>query len=127
MKRTTGEWVDKAEADYAAALTLRRSRKKFSRDVVCFHLQQCVEKYLKGRLVEAGIAFPKTHNVLHILDLTLPIEPMWIALRPAMSAMTAHATETRYPGRTSTPAEAKELLVTTTRTRKLVRASLGLS
>jgi hypothetical protein len=39
MKPITREWVDKAEADYAVALLARRSRKKFSRDIVCFHLQ----------------------------------------------------------------------------------------
>lgn len=48
MKAATREWVEKAEADYAAALVLRRSRKKHSRDIVCFHLQQCVEKYLRA-------------------------------------------------------------------------------
>jgi phosphinothricin acetyltransferase len=35
MKAATREWADKAEADYAAALLMRRSRKKFSRDIVC--------------------------------------------------------------------------------------------
>ncbi len=44
MKAKAHEWVDKAEADFAAAVLLRRSRKKHSRDIVCFHLQQCVEK-----------------------------------------------------------------------------------
>jgi hypothetical protein len=39
MKPTTREWLEKAEADFAAALLLRRSRKKHSRDIVCFHLQ----------------------------------------------------------------------------------------
>jgi HEPN domain-containing protein len=62
MKAATREWVDKAEADHAVALLLRRSRKKYSRDIVCFHLQQCVEKYLKARLEEAAIAYPKTHD-----------------------------------------------------------------
>ena len=63
MKATTREWIDKAEADYAAAVLLRCSRKKHSRDIVCFHLQQCVEKYLKARLEEAGITFPFTHDL----------------------------------------------------------------
>jgi hypothetical protein len=34
MKQSTREWVDKAEADYSAALLLRSSRKKFNRDIV---------------------------------------------------------------------------------------------
>lgn len=62
MKAATREWVDKAEADFAAALLLRRSRRKHSRDIVCFHLQQCVEKYFKARLEEAELWFPKTHD-----------------------------------------------------------------
>jgi HEPN domain-containing protein len=70
MKPSTRQWVDKAEADYAAALLLRKSRKKHSRDIVCFHLQQCVEKYPKGRLEEAGIAelLPRPARELHGLS-----------------------------------------------------------
>jgi HEPN domain-containing protein len=127
MKQITREWVDKAEADFAAALIRRKSRKKHSRDIVCFHLQQCVEKYLKGRMEEAGVAFPKTHDVLKLLDLALTVEPMWIALRPAMSAISVHAVETRYPGRDTTPAEARSLLMATKRIRGVARASLGLN
>src|SRR5580765_3613392 len=107
MKAATREWVDKAEADYAAALPLRRSRKKHSRDIVCFHLQQCVEKYLKARLEEAGIAFPRTHDVERLLDLALAVEPAWAPLRPALAAMAAYAVEVRYPGRATGPAEAR--------------------
>jgi HEPN domain-containing protein len=126
MKPTTREWVDKAEADYTVALLARRSRKKYSRDIVCFHLQQCVEKYLKARLEEAGITFPRTHNVLHLLDLILPLEPMWNTLRPSMGMITAYGVEVRYPGRTTTPDETRDLLKATTRIRELIRSSLGL-
>jgi len=40
MKRTTREWVRKAEADYLAANRLRRGSGPLH-DVVCFHCQQC--------------------------------------------------------------------------------------
>jgi HEPN domain-containing protein len=126
MKAASREWADKAEADYAAALVLRRSRKKYSRDIVCFHLQQCVEKYLKARLTEAGIAFTKTHDLERLLDLVLPAEPLWAGLRPAMVRLTDYAVEVRYPGRTVSTAEAKRLLRTATSARDLVRRSLGL-
>ena len=98
MKPSTLEWIEKAEADYAIALLARRSRKKHSRDIVCFHLQQCVEKYLKARLEEAAISIPKTHNVLHLLTLVLQVEPLWVSFRPAMGTITAYAVEFRYPG-----------------------------
>src|SRR5205814_6425866 len=101
MKAMAREWVDKAEADYAAALLLRRSRKKHSRDIVCFHLQQCVEKYLKARLEEAGTAYPKTHDLERLLDLAVAVEPTWAVYRPAMATITDYAVEVRYPGRTA--------------------------
>jgi HEPN domain-containing protein len=126
MKAATREWVDKAEADFAAALLLRRSRKKHSRDIVCFHLQQCVEKYLKARLEEAGIAFPKTHDLERLLDLAVAVEPMWAALRPALAAITDYAVEVRYPGRTTSPVEARSLLRAAGHIRELARECLGL-
>jgi HEPN domain-containing protein len=126
MKPATREWVDKAEADYSAALILRRSRKKYSRDIVCFHLQQCVEKHLKARLVEAGIGFPKTHDLEPLLDLALTVEPRWVSLRPSMATITDYAVEVRYPGRSTSPAEATALLRSVKRIRSLIRSSLGL-
>ena len=127
MKPVTREWVDKAEADYAAALMLRRSRKKYSRDIVCFHLQQCVEKYLKARLDEAGMKIPRTHDLELLLDLAVKLEPMWAALRPAVAAITDYAVEVRYPGRTASSAEAQRLLRAAARIRDLIRERLGLS
>ena len=127
MKAATRQWVDKAEADYAPAILMRRSRKKYSRDIVCFHLQQCMEKYLKARLVEAAIVFPKTHDLERLLDLTVGVEPLWAALRPAMAAITDHAVEIRYPGRTVSPVEARALFRATTRARGAIRQRLGLS
>jgi HEPN domain-containing protein len=126
MKATTREWVDKAEADYAVALLLRRSRKKHSRDIVCFHLQQCLEKYLKARLEEAGIVVAKTHDLERLLNLVLPVEPLWSTLRPALAAITDYAVEVRYPGRTVGPKEANELLRDASHIRLLARRSLGL-
>ena len=126
MKPSAREWVDKAEADYAAAILLRRSRKKHSRDIVCFHLQQCVEKYLKARLDEANIPIPKTHDLERLLDLALPLEPLWASLRPALAALTSYAVEIRYPGHTVTPAETKLLARDTAHIRAVIRQRLGL-
>jgi len=126
MKTATREWVDKAEADFAAALLVRKSRKKYSRDIVCFHLQQCMEKYLKARLVEAGSGFPKTHDLERLLDLVIGAEPLWEALRPAMASLTSYAVEVRYPGTSVSVAQANELMKATRNARKLIRQSLGL-
>jgi HEPN domain-containing protein len=51
MSRQVRQWIEKAEHDLRNAehtLTLRDEDCPF--DTVCFHAQQCVEKYLKGWL-----------------------------------------------------------------------------
>ena len=54
MKATAREWIEKAEADFLSASREYRARKKPNFDATCFFAQQCIEKYLKGRLAEAG-------------------------------------------------------------------------
>jgi HEPN domain-containing protein len=61
MKPLTHEWGQKAEGDYIAAETLRQAENPVY-DAICFHAQQCVEKYLKAWLVQQEIDFPRTHD-----------------------------------------------------------------
>ncbi len=75
MKQSTMEWIEKAEGDWDEAQRAYRARKKPNYDAACFHVQQCVEKYLKARLNEIGIVFDKTHNLSDLLDGLLPAEP----------------------------------------------------
>ena len=64
MTPLTREWVDKAEGDFHTATREARVRKAPNHDAVCFHAQQCAEKYLKALLQEANIPFGKTHNLV---------------------------------------------------------------
>jgi HEPN domain-containing protein len=50
MKPITSEWVIKAEGDFATAERELRATDNLNYDAVCFHAQQCAEKYLKARL-----------------------------------------------------------------------------
>jgi HEPN domain-containing protein len=70
----TREWVDKAVGDFATAERESQVKNDPSYDAVCFHAQQCAEKYLKARLQEANIFFGKTHDLSTLLDLLLPVE-----------------------------------------------------
>ena len=54
MKLAAREWVGKAEADFLSAYREYRARHRPNFDATCFFTQQCIEKYLKARLVEAG-------------------------------------------------------------------------
>jgi HEPN domain-containing protein len=61
MKKTTAEWVRKAEADHIASTKIGPNDPPLH-EVVCFHCQQSAEKYLKALLAELGLTVPQTHN-----------------------------------------------------------------
>jgi len=126
MKAATLEWVQKAESDYQVAKVLSRRRKVAFHDEVCFHLQQSAEKYFKARLQEAGMRIPKTHDLEVLLDLLLPLEPLWSALRSSADYLTDYAVQFRYPGNEASAMNAKSALTKATAIRKEARASLGL-
>lgn len=68
MKRATREWIDKAEGDYAVAgREFAAATPVF--DAVCFHAQQCAEKYLKALLQEHSVEFPRTHDLVALVAL----------------------------------------------------------
>ncbi len=126
MMQTTAEWVSKAEGDYDAACILRRSRKPSRFDAICFHCQQCVEKYLKARLNEAGIRFGKIHDLSLLLKLALGNEPQWGLLERELKELTDFAVAVRYPGTFTDAGAAKEAFETSHHFRDLARLSLGL-
>ena len=112
MMPTTAEWVDKAEADYDAACTLRRSRKRNRFDAICFHCRQCAEKYLKARLNESGIRFGKTHDLDVLLKQLHSVEPLWLVMGPALKRLTDFAVAVRYPGTSTNQTAAAETFAT---------------
>lgn len=95
-------------------------------NVQSFHCQQCIEKYLKARLIEAGIAPPKTHDLPHLLQLTLPHEPMWAAFTSAAKYLAQFAVVFRYPGSDVTAAQAKRALTMCRDFRREARAAFRL-
>ena len=126
MKASTREWVTKAEEDFLAATALSLRRKKPLWNIVAFHIQQTVEKYLKARLEEAGLNLPKTHDLLHLLNLVTPVEPLWASYRSAFSLLVSYAVLTRYPGHSVTKADARHAVKLGGRFRKEARQALGL-
>lgn len=126
MKPEVPEWIAKAEGDFTSAQRDYRARKLPNYDAVCFHVQQCVEKYMKARLIEADIYFPKTHDLGHLLDLLNPIEPLWEPFRLNLNKLTYYAVEFRYPGESANKEDAKNALKICREFRRAARQSLGL-
>lgn len=126
MKALTAEWVEKAEGDLHSCLREVRARQHTNPDSACFHAQQCAEKYLKARLQEAGLAFPKTHDLLDLLNRLLAVEPAWTTLNPQLTQLVNYAVVFRYPGISASKADARKALVACRAVRRAVRQSLKL-
>ena len=126
MKATTREWVRCAEEDFDVAQALLRRRTKTAANSIGFHCQQCVEKYLKARLEEAGRPVPRTHDLVALLQLLLTLEPLWAPFAPALRRLNDYAVKFRYPGHTATRVDARQALRACRSIRGDVRLSLGL-
>ena len=126
MNPLTHEWVEKAEGDFVSAQREYRARKKPNYDSACFHAQQCVEKYLKARLVEAKKPFSKTHDLTYLAGLLNTIEPILSAYLQSLRELTDYAVEFRYPGMFAEKEDAREAVKTCKEIRKLMRQSLKL-
>ena len=124
MKDSTREWVEKAEADFNSAGREYRARKNPNFDAACFFAQQSVEKYFKARLVEEVIPFPKTHDLDVLLDLIVPLEPLWEAFRSGVSDLTSFAVAFRYPGESATRDMARLAVANAKQMREQIRRDM---
>lgn len=125
VMRVIQEWVHKAENDLTAAAQLLKLGRRCPADIVCFHAQQCVEKYVKALLINHGRDFPKTHD-LRVLLAYLPAK-VWPDLTPEeQHLLSRYATVTRYPGdyEAIPLAEARAAVKIARRVRRQVRRNL---
>ena len=126
MHPLTREWIDKAEGDYRTAEREFAAEEAPNYDAVCFHAQQCAEKYLKARLTEAGTSFPKTHDLGALLALALSAEPSWATLQNGLDSLTDRAVEVRYPGTAADREDARESIEIARELRCAARRAFGL-
>ena len=75
LLRVARQWVQKAQNDLKNAIYTLQMGEDCPTDTVCFHAQQCVEKYIKALLVFRGTAFPKTHNIRVLRTLSAEASP----------------------------------------------------
>jgi HEPN domain-containing protein len=126
MKRTTREWVRKAEADYLAATKLARASIPLH-DQSCFLFQQAAEKYLKALLQELGLTIPYTHILKDLLALLRPHHPALAPLRRGLTFLTRFAVGTRYPGDHATKRQVQAARRWAGKVRAAAQALLGLT
>jgi HEPN domain-containing protein len=118
------EWIAKVENDLLNATHTLTLGARCPTDTVCFHAQQCAEKYLKALLTLRGIDFPKTHD-LEALVARLKGGPGSSLKADDLARLTRYAVVTRYPGAERIRlADARRAVAAGRRVRKAVRGAL---
>lgn len=119
-------WVIKADNDLKTAALTVKGGKNAPTDTICFHTQQCIEKYLKALLTFKNMDFPKTHDIERLLDLLPADIDLPLSVRQQRQ-FTNYATTARYPGGCEeiSMAEAKQALQIARRIRKEIRTLFG--
>lgn len=118
-------WAEKAEQDLRAAERLLESDDETLYDSVCFHAQQCAEKYLKAFLAHIMVEFPHTHDLrvlLGLINSRIPLD----ADTAAVIGLNRYAIQTRYPGdwEPIERSEAGDAVATARKVRDVVRAGI---
>lgn len=126
MNEVIREWIDKAEGDFATALREYRARKNRNYDAVCFHAQQCVEKYLKGVLQSHNIPFGKTHDLVVLLKACLLHYSLWAVWVDDLKMVSRFAVQFRYPGESAIRDDASQAIRAMKKYRGEIRNALGL-
>ena len=127
MNEVTDESVTKADNDfYSADLLLHSGDVPFT-DTACFHCQQCAEKYLKAFLTEHLIRFERTHVLMDLLALCLPLDKDFGNISNDLSSLEGYAVAIRYPGAIVSVELAEDAFKTASQIRKFVRGKLNLN
>lgn len=124
MNPLTLEWVENAEEDYTMIQLALPASPQGLNNPICFHAQQCIEKYLKAWLQAENLPVPRTHDLKELLDLIVPRLPAWRAWAAAFSAFDKYAMDARYPGYFATAIDAQQTVQICTEVRQAVRSTL---
>ncbi|RIK08877.1 MAG: DNA-binding protein [Acidobacteria bacterium] len=91
------QWVARAENDPKNAERALELGDDCPFDTVAFHAQQCVEKYLKAWLVEHGVEFARTHDLVVLVGMAKDAGLVGVEESEVL-ALNRFAVEARYPG-----------------------------
>jgi len=126
VKKLTEEWITKAEEDYLVAIRELKANPP-ALGAVCFHSQQCIEKYIKAILQENEVEFEKIHD----LDVLQEQCKMFISeiatYRDELVRLSIYSVDVRYPGLQVSEREATICSEIMEKLRKVIRHYFKLS
>jgi len=95
-RELVAEWFRFADADVDTVLLLKEMRPQH-REIICYHCEQAVEKYLKGFLVSKNQMPPKTHDLTYLCNLCSELDGSFSGLLPNCNYLTDFGVQPRYP------------------------------
>jgi len=93
---TTLEWFYFADADFDSAQILNDAYRKHG-EIICYHCQQAVEKYLKAFLCYSGIIPPKIHVLETLCALCSDFDSSFNNIARDCAYLSPFAVHARYP------------------------------
>lgn len=91
------DWLRHAQADLRFAI-LPAGDDEDLQGLRLFHLQQAVEKSLKGVLVRSGVIFRPTHDIAELITVLKQQGVEWPNDLDGARGLTVFAVRARYPG-----------------------------
>jgi HEPN domain-containing protein len=125
MNEVVKEWIEKAEADFATAEREFTVVTASNFDAVCFHAQQCIEKYMKAFLILTGVVPPRTHDLPSLSRLLQTLCPSWNWPVQDLRLLSRAAVSFRYPGETADHEEAQAAMNCCRRLRSHLAQMIG--
>jgi HEPN domain-containing protein len=91
------QWIGKAEEDFKNAEYVLTLEENCPVSTVCFHSQQCVEKYLKALLACWSLDVPRSHDLLELCN-RIATDRRPSLSQEGLAVLNRYAVEARYPG-----------------------------
>ncbi|MGI1689953.1 HEPN domain-containing protein [Thermoanaerobacter uzonensis] len=88
------QWLEYADSDYKAAAELLKTD---LHNIVCFHAQQTIEKFLKAYLVLNGINPPKINSIILIVNLCMKFSENFAKFKNDAKIIDMFYIPSRYP------------------------------
>jgi HEPN domain-containing protein len=95
-KELVAEWFKFADDDIDTVLLLKEMRPQHF-EIICYHCEQSVEKYLKGFLVSKDQMPPKTHDLTNLCNLCSEYDGTFTDLLSQCSYLKQFGVQPRYP------------------------------
>lgn len=91
------EWERFAEMDYVTAIHLDKTLYPKQMEIICYHCQQCAEKYLKALTEHLGKEIEKTHDLGNLAMTIAESLEVPQSVLVSCAKLTQYGVKIRYP------------------------------